>query len=313
MSKVTFVIPCFNEAAALRILLTQLVSCLEKLEISAAIFLVDDGSSDDIEQVFELNRNRSKMVKMKLIQLPTNRGKIYAQAIGVINAEADSAIVLMDGDGQHPVRYLPEIMSVANGTIRVGSRIRYKRSLLNGVGSLLLQGILLTLGVKFAKNESEFVFIPAEYVDKIKQNESLGILPINEVLRSHKDKIEYFQFEVDIRLADPIQRSKKVDSRHDFSKLLHKATLIIFADPWKVLSRMILMLLAFASMVITYGIWIGWNALMSDHPTGLATIIVLTAIFFIITWGAIVIVLAGCLVIREEFRILRTNARNIEL
>jgi glycosyltransferase involved in cell wall biosynthesis len=308
-TKVTVVIPCFNEAKALNILLAQLITHLEKLQVPAELILVDDGSTDELEKVLTLNTFQTNLTSIRLIQLPVNRGKTYAQAIGIKNSKDGSSILLMDADGQHPTRYLPEILSTHNEKIRVGSRINYKPSMVNRLGSLMLQGVLIILGEKFNKNESEFVYIPSQYVEKLKKNENLGALPINDLLRNYETAIEYFLFEVDKRFGESLEQNRKNNSRHDFSKLLHKATLIIFRDPWKILSRMILVLLAFTLTIISYGFWIGWHAIMSQNPTGIGTLIVLSSVFFMITWSAIIIILAACLVIREEINIIRAEAK----
>lgn len=307
-TKTTVVIPCFNEAKAVNILLPQLITLLEKLQVPAELILVDDGSTDELEKVL-LNTSQTNLTSIRLIQLPVNRGKTYAQAEGIKNSKDGSSILLMDADGQHPTRYLPEILSTHNEKIRVGSRTNYRPSMVSRIGSLMLQVVLTILGEKFNKNESEFVYIPSQYVEKLKKNENLGALPINDLLRNYERAIEYFPFEVDNRIGESLEQNRKSVSRHDFSKLLHKATLIIFRDPWKVLSRMIQVLFVFTSIIISYGIWIGWHAIMSQNPTGVGTLIVLSSVFFMITWSAIIIILAACLVIKEEINIIRAEAK----
>jgi glycosyltransferase involved in cell wall biosynthesis len=310
MTKITLVIPCFNEAVALNTLLSQIASNSEVLKNTTEVIIVDDGSSDETAQRINLIQKQSERVSFRLIQLQTNRGKIYAQAIGIKNTSAGSSALLMDGDGQHPVRFLPMILSTTHGKIKVGSRVGYHPSAVSRIGGFLFKSLLLILGVRSFDNESEFIYIPAKYVEKLKVNRNLGVLPINEVLRDYQNDIEYFPFEVDERFQESNTQNGKVNSRHSISKLLQKASLILFSNPWKILSRMILILLAITLMIMTYGFLIGWNAIVNNHPTGVATLIIIFSIFFMITWIAIIVILVACLVIREELNFMRHQGLN---
>lgn len=99
---VSVVLPVLNEAASLAGLLPQLADALSTCGIEWELVIVDDGSSDDLEEVvarFELDRIPCNV---QLLKLSRNFGKEAALTAGLAAARGD-AVLCMDGDGQHPV------------------------------------------------------------------------------------------------------------------------------------------------------------------------------------------------------------------
>lgn len=97
-SKISLVIPAFNEAASLPKLYKELVLELEKLESDYEIIFVDDGSRDNtqkvLEQLFQKNKDH-----VKVIQFRNNFGKAAALRAGFEMATGD-IIITLDADLQ---------------------------------------------------------------------------------------------------------------------------------------------------------------------------------------------------------------------
>ncbi|CAL6100920.1 Glycosyl_transferase family 2 protein [Hexamita inflata] len=87
---VTIAIPIYNKRNSIK---QAVQSALDQTYQNIQILLVDDGSSDDsilqIQEYLSLNN-------VKLIQLPENRGTLYARTISIINAS--EYILFLDGD-----------------------------------------------------------------------------------------------------------------------------------------------------------------------------------------------------------------------
>lgn len=106
LPRLSCVIPCYNEAANLRLLLPvlseQLAACTSEWEV----ILVNDGSRDDTSIVFD---EWSRQPGFRAIEFSRNFGKEAALTAGLQAANGD-VVVLMDSDMQHPPRFIPEMV-----------------------------------------------------------------------------------------------------------------------------------------------------------------------------------------------------------
>ena len=100
---ISCVVPAYNEAANLRILIPQLTATLLTLSQRIEIIIVDDGSSDDTAATAAL---LSTEYPVKCVFLSRNFGKEAALTAGIHEASGD-VVVLMDSDLQHPVATIP--------------------------------------------------------------------------------------------------------------------------------------------------------------------------------------------------------------
>jgi len=111
-SRVSVVMPAYNEETAIGAILTSLKSIPEVDEI----IVVDDGSSDRTTEVVAL------FPHVHLICHPYNIGNGAAVKSGIRAATGD-VIVLMDADGQHPPEEIPRlIQNIGQFDMVVGAR-----------------------------------------------------------------------------------------------------------------------------------------------------------------------------------------------
>ena len=101
--KYSFVIPIFNEEKVLHKLFERLEETLGKLDGSAEIILVDDGSSDNSYGLLQQQFNKDDC--FKVLKFSRNFGHQNAVTAGLDQAQGD-AVIIMDADLQDP----PEVV-----------------------------------------------------------------------------------------------------------------------------------------------------------------------------------------------------------
>lgn len=107
MSVVSVIIPLYREGGHLASSIRSIIGVLVALDEPFELVLVDDGSPDDTWD--EIMRLRSEHPEITAIRLSRNFGKESALAAG-LDASRGEAVVVMDGDLQHPPSLLPEML-----------------------------------------------------------------------------------------------------------------------------------------------------------------------------------------------------------
>ncbi|MEO5660143.1 MAG: glycosyltransferase family 2 protein, partial [Polaromonas sp.] len=105
---ISCVMPAFNEAKNLRVVVPKTLAALQQLSHRVELLVVDDGSQDDTTRVMQgLRCDHAQLVYAKLSR---NFGKESALTAGIDMARGD-IVFLMDADGQHPTSLLPLMLS----------------------------------------------------------------------------------------------------------------------------------------------------------------------------------------------------------
>src|SRR5437667_7445132 len=101
---ISVVIPLYNEASHVREVLSDLTKALQQTESRFELVLVDDGSTDDTWA--KIKHEARMWTDLRAIRLSRNFGKELALCAGLERARGN-AVIVMDGDGQHPPSLLP--------------------------------------------------------------------------------------------------------------------------------------------------------------------------------------------------------------
>jgi len=118
---ISFVIPIFNEAENIEKLHEEIKNVSENEGYSYEIITVDDGSTDNTEQVVKA------LMPVKYIQLRRNFGQTAAIDCGIKEAKG-VYLVTMDGDGQNDPFDVPRLLSyLESNALDVVSGWRRKR------------------------------------------------------------------------------------------------------------------------------------------------------------------------------------------
>jgi glycosyltransferase involved in cell wall biosynthesis len=99
MKNVSIVIPAFNEGKNIGPVLRELKDCFPECEI----VVVDDCSCDDTREKAEA------LSPHVFVRHRTNRGQGASLKTGILAASGEY-VVLVDGDGQHPIEGIAELM-----------------------------------------------------------------------------------------------------------------------------------------------------------------------------------------------------------
>jgi len=123
LPRLSCVIPCYNEAANLRLLLPILGEQLSRCAVEWEVILVNDGSKDDTSAVFD---EWARQPGIRAIEFSRNFGKEAALTAGLQAANGD-VVVLMDADMQHPPEIVADMVKHWQGGADVVYALRANR------------------------------------------------------------------------------------------------------------------------------------------------------------------------------------------
>ena len=116
------VIPAYDEAERLPGYLGEVVAFFEGWGVPYEIIVVNDGSRDaTARRVRELQATHARL---RLIELPQNRGKGYAVRVGMVNAQGGFRL-FTDADGATPIAEVKRLLPAleAGADVAIGSRV----------------------------------------------------------------------------------------------------------------------------------------------------------------------------------------------
>ncbi len=112
--QVTVVLPAYNEARDLRILLFRIAEALSAAKLEYQILLVDDGSTDETVAVA---KEASTAIPIRICQHETNKGLGGAIATAIKEVVKEEGVaVIMDADNTHDPKLILQMLSCLNGS-----------------------------------------------------------------------------------------------------------------------------------------------------------------------------------------------------
>ena len=107
--KLSLIVPCYNEEAALPIFYKEITKVMRTLSYEYELLFVNDGSNDNTLSC--LKEFAAEDSNAKYISFSRNFGKEAAMYAGFCNANGDY-IAVMDADMQDPPSLLPEMVKI---------------------------------------------------------------------------------------------------------------------------------------------------------------------------------------------------------
>jgi dolichol-phosphate mannosyltransferase len=157
-----------NEADVLSDVVGELTGILETLGAAWEIVLVDDGSTDGTGRGIHEHADRDPRVVP--MQLSRNFGKEGALAAG-LEAAAGDAVIVMDGDLQHPPDLIPELVRRWRAGADVVNAVKRDRGRETILYKLAARGFYLLLGGAMGRQmeaQSDFKLLDRQVVDQVR-------------------------------------------------------------------------------------------------------------------------------------------------
>ncbi len=117
----SIVVPVFNEASVMDELCKRLLKVMDGLKEPFEVIFVDDGSSDDTFR--KAAETAGKRKEVKALRFSRNFGHQIAITAGMDSAVGE-AVIVMDGDLQHPPELIPEMIAAWKSGYNVVNTIR---------------------------------------------------------------------------------------------------------------------------------------------------------------------------------------------
>lgn len=165
---ISCVLPAYNEAKNLVIVIPKLQAYLSNLNTPFEIIIVDDGSKDNTQEVArQLCQQFSSVV---FISLSRNFGKEPAIAAGLKHTKGE-VVVLMDADGQHPFEYISTMLEKWQSGVDVVYAVRKTRDdqgkLQVGLTGVFYKLVNWGTKVKIPPNAGDFRLMDQKVVDAL--------------------------------------------------------------------------------------------------------------------------------------------------
>ncbi len=106
--KISLLIPFYNEEDMIPLTLQTLEPILESVSPDHELLLIDDGSTDETWSIIQSANTRDRRIKG--IRFSRNFGKEAALCAG-LDAVTGDAVIIMDGDLQHPPEHIPQMVA----------------------------------------------------------------------------------------------------------------------------------------------------------------------------------------------------------
>lgn len=185
--KLSVVVPLYNEAASFASFHDTLGEVLRAQHYNYELIYCNDGSQDSTAHM--VREVAKKDTHVHLVSFSRNFGKENALSAGIAEASGD-AIVMLDGDGQHPPELIPKFVKAwqEGAKLVVGMRANHEgEGLFRRLGSwgfYVLFGKMS--GQKLVRGTTDF-----RLIDKVVQQEFFKLQETNRVTRGLIDWIGY--------------------------------------------------------------------------------------------------------------------------
>jgi glycosyltransferase involved in cell wall biosynthesis len=197
--RISLVIPVFNESENVDRLYADIMKLMAKQKWDYELIYVNDGSQDDTIA----NITAISSPNVRLINFSRNFGKEAATTAGIRAAQGD-AVIMLDGDGQHPIELITTFMErwQAGAQVVVGvRRANVNEGLIKRYGSRLYYRFLNTLtDGQTVPGSTDFRLIDREVANKFNE-----LTEHNRITRGLIDWLgynpQYIEFQANAREA----------------------------------------------------------------------------------------------------------------
>ena len=144
---ISVVVPVYNEEEGILDFLDEgLLPTISDLPYKVEVIVVNDGSRD--KTLAEINKSKLKNNKsLRVVSFTKNFGKEIALSAGIKEAEGE-AVILIDGDGQHPVEMIPKMIAEWEKGAEIVTAVRDENTTRHKLGSKIYYATMRMFGNK---------------------------------------------------------------------------------------------------------------------------------------------------------------------
>ena len=224
MTKLSIIIPAYNEEKRLGPNLEPVLKYLHDNFPDFELILVDDGSTDNMARsVKEAIKDESRA---RLISYFPNRGKGYAVRQGVMTS-VGKEVLFMDADLSTPLTEIPKILNILNKSdIVIGSRGKSDAPLVRQIASFIFDQIKYTMvGLRrFRDTQCGFKAYKGNIARKLfaKSRIDRFMFDVEILYMAEKEKLDIIEM--------PVQWADMPDSKVHF----WEGVVNMFRDLWRI-------------------------------------------------------------------------------
>lgn len=122
---ISVVLPCYNDTNIIGKLVLSAIDTLKKLTHNYEVIVVNDGSTDESQEVLE--ELQKKYQNLKIIRHTQNRSHAAALKTGFTHVTKD-LVFFTDGDGQYDVRELVSLLEVMDESVAMVNGYKNRRA-----------------------------------------------------------------------------------------------------------------------------------------------------------------------------------------
>lgn len=297
MNSLDIVIPAYNESDSIVVVANSVLEAFGRIpEISFRLIVVNDGSSDGTDRM--LDDLAGKDTRVQVVHLWGNHGHQKALIAGLDASDAD-LVLMMDGDGQHPVNtalaMVKVLMERSDLDVVQGIRRGNQEGTFKNKSSSAFYWLANNLlGEKSIQTgASDFRVIRRSVVDLIKRypdrHRNLRIL-----LASLRLPADHITYELGNRLAG--------SSRYNLKKMMALAADGCFAFSSIPLRLSLLLMMVSGALLLVYLVYVVAVFLAGKTVPGWTSIIALVSVMFTAVFGVLAILSEYIARIYEDVR-----------
>jgi len=273
LDTLSIIVSVYNEEEALPLFYSELIGELNKLNVNFRIIFVNDGSTDNSNEI--LKDFALKNQRVRILNFSRNFGHESAMLAGIDHSNSEM-IICMDGDLQHPPKLIGEMIHEFEKGAHIVNMVRNERGndgFLKSFPSKLFYGILNKMTkIKIEPNASDFFLISSRVANIIKNDyreQTRFLRGIIQIVGFPKSKIEF-------------TASKRIAGKSKYS--LFKLMVFSFSAI-SVLSKAPLRIgiftgLLFASFSVIVGVYSFIMKFLQQPTPGYSTIVILMSAMF---------------------------------
>lgn len=269
--KIRVIIPCFNEGKVVKKTYDRLTEILTENSKTRRYYydllFIDDGSKDNtIEHIQNLAEYDEHV---KYISFSRNFGKEAAMIAGFQHSVNVDAVVMIDGDLQHPPEFIPKMIEMYQQGFDqvVAKRDRSGENVARKTMSKLYYKLINSFveDIKFSDGVGDFRLLSQRAVK--------SIVSLNEYNRFSKGLFEWIGYNTKIFTYENVEREAG-ESKWTFTKLLNYGIDGLISFNNKPLRAMIYLGMFIFGLSIIYIIYLLIGILMNgiNHPGYFTTI-----------------------------------------